>query len=191
MLSRPKREKASMIAPTEKVLTDLTQVCVVVRDIEASMKKYVETAGIGPWAVYDFGPPDVTNMFVRGKPAEFRYRLGMTWTKDRMWELIQPVGPSPFSEFLEEHGEAMHHTLVQHEGHSFDEVIRRFSERGCAPIMSFVFRGIRIAYLDTFRDLRMYLEVIERPPHLAVAPKRPATPPKSWYPYAPAPDHRW
>ncbi len=175
----------------QPVVTDLVQVCVVVRDLDAAMKRYVEIGGIGPWAVYEFGPPDLANILVRGKPAEFRYRLGMTWTRDRMWELIQPVGPSPFADFLEEHGESVHHTLVQHEGRSFDEVVRHFSERGCEPVMTFEFRGLRIAFLDTYKELKMYLEVIDRRAAPGVPLKRPVTPPHSWYPHEPAPDHRW
>lgn len=48
-----------MIAAIELLVTDLVQICVVVRDLDATMKCYVELAGIGPWAVYDFGPSHV------------------------------------------------------------------------------------------------------------------------------------
>ena len=92
----------------ERLFTDYVQVCVVVRDLTATMKNYVELAGIGPWAVYDFGPPDVSKIVVRGKPAPFRVKLALTWTKDRMWEIIEPVeGPSPYQEFLDRRGEGL------------------------------------------------------------------------------------
>ncbi|MEX2126725.1 MAG: VOC family protein [Xanthobacteraceae bacterium] len=180
---------STAIAP---IITDLVQVCVVVRDLDATMKSYVEVAGIGPWAVYDFGPPDVSKILVRGKPATFRVRLALTWTKDRMWEIIQPLeGHSPYQEFLDERGEGMHHTLVQHAGHKFDEVVGRFRAQGCAPLMTYEFRGTRIAIIDTVKELKMYVEVIERPAGAPVPPKRPPTPPAYWYPAGPPPDHNW
>jgi hypothetical protein len=181
-----------MSAMVQPFITDYVQVCVVARDLDATMKSYVELAGIGPWAVYDFGPPDVAKLYVRGKPAEFRVRLALTWTKDRMWEIIQPMeGLSPYQEFLDERGEGMHHTLVQHAGHKFEEVIERFRVQGCDTLMTLEFRGTRIAYIDTFRRLKMYVEIIERPPGAPTPPKRPATPPAYWYPAEPPPDYRW
>ena len=184
-----------MIAPIERLITDQAQVCVVVRDLDATMKKYVELAGIGPWAIFDFGPPDVTNIVVRGKPASFRVKLALTWTKDRMWEIIQPVeGPSPYQEFLDQRGEGVHHVLVQHADTKFDEVVERFRSRGCEALMTFSFRGTRFAFIDATTDLKMYLEILERPAGAVPAgqsPKRPSTPPAYWYPFEPGPDHIW
>jgi methylmalonyl-CoA/ethylmalonyl-CoA epimerase len=179
-------------AAIHPLITDYAQVCVVVRDLDATMKNYVEIAGIGPWAVYDFGPPDVANMRFRGRPVVSRAKLALTWTKDRMWEIIQPVeGPSPYQEFLRDRGEGLHHTLVQHAGHKFDEVLERFRAQGCEPLMTLEFRGTRVAYIDAFKELKMYIEIIERAPGVPFPPKRPASPPAYWYPAEPAPDHRW
>lgn len=180
-----------MSGKIESMITDLVQVCVVVRDLDAVMKNYVEIAGIGPWAVYDFGPPDVQNIRVRGEPASFRVRLAMSWTRDRMWEIIQPVGPSPYQEFIDRRGEGMHHTLVQHTGHRFDEAVARFVARGCEVLMTFEFRGIRFAFIDATKELKMYVELLERPGGAPTPPQRPATPPAYWYPHEPAPDHLW
>ena len=175
-----------------RLITDYVQVCVVVRDLERTMRDYVELAGLGPWAVYDFGPPDLTNIFIRGKPATLRVKLAFTWTGDRMWEVIQPVSPdSPYQEFLDSHGEGMHHVLAQHATHKFDEVVEKFRREGCEPLMTFEFRGTRIAYIDTFDRLKIYLEIIERAPGAPVPPRRPPTPPAYWYPAEPAPDHVW
>jgi hypothetical protein len=180
-------------ARLDRVITDLVQVCVVVRDLDATMKKFVELAGIGPWAVFDFGPPDVTNIKVRGKPATFRVKLALTWTQDRMWEIIQPVdGPSPYQEFLDERGEGMHHVLVQHAGRRFDEVIEHFRSRGCEPLMTFDFRGTPFCFIDATKELKMYVEVLNRPPPVpGQTLKRPTNPPAYWYPYEPGPDHKW
>jgi hypothetical protein len=181
-----------MTAPIERLITDLVQVCVVVRDLDATMRKFVELMGIGPWAVFDFGPPDVTNIRVRGEPASFRVKLAITWTGDRMWEIIQPVeGPSPYQEFLDEKGEGMHHVLVQHARHNFAEVVESFRRKGCEPLMTFDFRGTPFCFIDATRELKMYVEVLDRKIDPGRAPKRPATPPAYWYPYEPPADHKW
>jgi hypothetical protein len=153
----------------------------------------VELTGIGPWAVFDFGAPDVTDIVVRGKPTDFRVKLALTWTGDRMWEIIQPVsGPSPYQEFIDERGEGMHHVLVQHANHDFDQVVEHFRSRGCEPLMTFKFRGTQFCFIDATKQLKMYVEVLKRPPAVpGQVVKRPATPPASWYPYEPGPDHKW
>jgi methylmalonyl-CoA/ethylmalonyl-CoA epimerase len=181
-----------MMATISPMITNLVQVCVVVRNLEATMKDYVEIAGIGPWAVFDFGAPDVSNILVRGKPATFRVKLALTWTKDSMWEIIQPAdGHSPYNEFLDKRGEGMHHVLVQHSGHKFDEAIAHFRARGCELLMTFEFRGTRFAFIDATRELKMYLEIIERPPEMETPKTRPATPPAYWYPAEPPAGHVW
>jgi hypothetical protein len=38
----------------EPVFTETLQLGVVVRDLEATMRRYVDDYGIGPWEVYEF-----------------------------------------------------------------------------------------------------------------------------------------
>ena len=35
----------------------ITQIAVVVRDMDAALKSYTETLGWGPWSVFDYKPP--------------------------------------------------------------------------------------------------------------------------------------
>jgi methylmalonyl-CoA/ethylmalonyl-CoA epimerase len=47
---------------------------------------------------------------VYGKPATFELRVGFTSLGNTLLELLQPLDRvSPFSHFLEEHGEGIHH----------------------------------------------------------------------------------
>jgi hypothetical protein len=172
--------------PIPPLVTDLTQVCVVVRDLEATMKSFVELAGIGPWAVYDFAPPDVADIRLRGEPVEATSRIAIAWSGAQMWEIIQPVtGRSIFQEFLDENGEGVQHVLVKHAGREFDDVVAHFEGRGCPAMMTCVFRGTRFAFLDTRGPLKMILEVFERPPHAVERAGRPVSEPSSWYPHRP------
>ena len=38
----------------------VAQVAFVVRDLEAKMRAFHEDLGVGPWAIYTFGPPRVS-----------------------------------------------------------------------------------------------------------------------------------
>lgn len=166
------------------LVTGVEQVCVVVKDLDATISQYVERAGIGPWAVYTYDAPDLHNTKVRGQPVPFGMRLALAWTGSWMWEVIEPIhGPSIYQEFLDAKGEGMHHVLVRHSCSSLKEVIAEFSRRGCPPAMEGSFKGTNFAYIETEGPLRMTLEVVERPSHKGYT--RPE--PDYWYP-AP-PDH--
>ncbi|NLJ48422.1 MAG: VOC family protein, partial [Candidatus Atribacteria bacterium] len=49
---------------------DVIQVAHVVKDLDAAMKYFWENFHIGPWDIYTFGPPDVRDSMVRGKPSD-------------------------------------------------------------------------------------------------------------------------
>jgi hypothetical protein len=175
-----------MLAPVEPLVTGLAQISVVVRDVHATMKRYVEVAGIGPWAVYEFGPPEVTNIRLRGQPATFNALIAIAWTGESMWELIQPVdGSSIYQEFLDQRGDGMHHVLVRHAGHDMDETIKAFGKHGCEVAMSFERGGTRFAYIDATRHMKMILEVLQRPAAAGQQTAGPASKPSYWYPYDP------
>ena len=40
----------------EPLFTETLQVSVIVRDLDAAMRTYVDEYGIGPWNVYEFNP---------------------------------------------------------------------------------------------------------------------------------------
>jgi catechol 2,3-dioxygenase-like lactoylglutathione lyase family enzyme len=100
----------------------ITQIAVVVRDMEAALKTYTETLGWGPWSVFDYKPPLLHDTRVNGEPVG---------TDDRRrgvggrlgFELIQPVsGPSIYQEFLDSHGEGVQHIACMK--HSFEESLQ-------------------------------------------------------------------
>ena len=48
----------------------ITQIAVVVRDIEAALKTYTQTLGWGPWSVFDYKPPLLHDTRVKGEPVD-------------------------------------------------------------------------------------------------------------------------
>lgn len=86
-------------------ISSVDQVAVVVRDLDASVKRYVEEFGIGPWSVYTFSPDWIQGMTFRGKEQGYSMRLALADVGGMMYELIEPVqGPNSYQEFLDKHG---------------------------------------------------------------------------------------
>jgi len=147
-------------------LTHVNQIALVVRDLDASMRRYWEMLGIGPWRVYTYGPPLVKSMTYRGKLQDYRMRLALTQIGDLQLELIQPLsGETTYAEHLERKGEGLHHVGIFIA--SFDQALAEAAKRGYAVLQSG--RGFGrwgdggFAYLDTEASFGTILELIEVP----------------------------
>ena len=112
-------------------VTDVVQVCVVVRDLDASVRTYYDDYGIGPWAIYAFNPETVDDLRQGGEPVETAWRLAIAQVGSMMWELIQPLDDrSTYARFLAEHGEGVHHVAVGVD--SFENATAAARNRGMA-----------------------------------------------------------
>jgi catechol 2,3-dioxygenase-like lactoylglutathione lyase family enzyme len=147
-------------------LKHIDQVALIVRDLDASVRRYWEKLRIGSWKIYTYGPPLVPSMTYRGRVQSYQMRLAFTQVGDLQLELIQPLsGESIYREHLERKGEGMHHAGVFVA--SLDEAISEATRQGYSVIQSG--RGYGkwgdggYAYLDTEQPLGMILELIEVP----------------------------
>jgi hypothetical protein len=147
----------------EPVFADTVQVALVVRDIEASMRTYVERYGIGPWEIYEFNPETVEDMRANGEPLEASWRLALARVGNVMWELIEPLDDrSPYAGFLAAHGEGVHHVGMA--GAAYADTLAEFEAEGRVPLLSGRFRGIDFAYLPTDADLGVATEIFSAVP---------------------------
>jgi len=148
--------------PTIKV-SELYQACVVVHDLEQSIKRYQSTLGIGPWQIIDIDSSDLEEVTYHGRPAHHKFRAALTMAGPLQLELIQPVeGESIFRDFLQEHGEGLHHL-----GHirvdSLAESVRTLAEEGFPCLQSGYAAGGGYAYIDTVKALGVIVELLELP----------------------------
>jgi len=141
------------MASTEKVeVRQVLQVCVVVKDLQKTMERYWNLCGIGPWQIYTLVS---TNGAVRGKPESYSMKAAAAMIGDVTWELIQPLaGPSVYKEFLEEKGEGLHHVAVVVD--DFDKAVSTLGS-----LMDGTIHGIKMAYLDTEKELGAIFEVAD------------------------------
>jgi methylmalonyl-CoA/ethylmalonyl-CoA epimerase len=92
------------------------QIGFVTRDVEKSIRAWIDNLGIGPWTVLTFTEETMKNLKVDGKllTEPFKIIIAATQVGDTQIELIQPVyGATHLAKFLEEKGEGFHHIKEQ------------------------------------------------------------------------------
>ncbi len=111
---------------------NVVEVAIVTRDHQRTMEG-LWRLGIGPWQIYNFGPHNTENQTYRGKPSAFELTVCFAQSGNMIWELMEPVsgsGPTIFAEFLERHGEGIHHVAYDCNNIPFEERIAEFTRRG-------------------------------------------------------------
>jgi methylmalonyl-CoA/ethylmalonyl-CoA epimerase len=142
----------------EPVFTKTTQIGMVVRDLDATLRTFVDDYGIGPWEIYEFDSENAKDLCEGGQPVKRSWRLAITMVGQVMWELIEPLDDkSVYARFLAEKGEGVHHIAVATP--SFDDAVAAQAKRGRKLVLSGTFSGVKVAYLPTDRDLGVTIEI--------------------------------
>ena len=146
----------------EPVFDETMQLGIVVRDLEATVRRYQDDYGIGPWEFARIDLGDASDYREHGEPAERSNRIAMATVGGVMWELIEPLDEDGiYARFLAEKGEGVHHVAVATP--DFGEAVAR-AEREDGLMLRCEHSGVDIAYLDTRRDLGVVLEVFSGMP---------------------------
>jgi methylmalonyl-CoA/ethylmalonyl-CoA epimerase len=156
------------------------QICLVTRDIYRTMAGLVKV-GIGPWSVYTFGPDNCTDSTYRGEPSNHTMRVALAFSGEMMWEVIQPLeGRSIYTDFLDQHGEGIHHIASACDGLSYAEQLEKMQTLGYNIIQSGVWaQGVPFAYFDTEGDMSTTIELFDIPEDFDMPE------PEEWFPAAP------
>ncbi|MBW1739488.1 MAG: VOC family protein, partial [Deltaproteobacteria bacterium] len=97
-------------SPAKVKATELTQVGLVVKDVQKTAENYWNILGIGPWDIYELHAPVLSDVVYHGKPTQFSMKLGVAMVGKVQLGLFEPVsGDSIYSDFLAEYGEGLHH----------------------------------------------------------------------------------
>ena len=104
----------------------LTQVGVVVKDIESAVEK-LKLLGIGPFTQLNL-PPDRVEYF-RGEVMDAEFDIRSTVMGNVQLELIQPLsGDSPHREFLDSKGEGIQHVMCMVD--DLEKTVNELTEKG-------------------------------------------------------------
>ncbi|ADB50696.1 conserved hypothetical protein [Conexibacter woesei DSM 14684] len=141
------------------------QIGIVVHDLDRALARYERALGGGPWRIWTYGPRNVPRLTYRGADAAFEMRVALSSSVPQI-ELIEAIsGPSIYTEWLDRHGEGLHHLGMFEE--DVDGGIARMAAQGFDLMQSG--RGYGrdgdggFLYFDTAAELGVILELIEVP----------------------------
>lgn len=139
---------------------NITQVCVVVRNLEESAKNYCDLFGMKMPEVYFVPPEEITHAKYKGRPAKCQTKLVVFKMGTILLELIEPDKnyPSVWKDFLDEHGEGIQN--ISFAVPDFKEVIDRLDSEGLPVIHIGEFEpGKCWANVDTRKKLGIILNL--------------------------------
>ena len=139
----------------------VSQIAIVVRDIDDALEKYTRTLGWQPWNVYEHKPPALHDTYLRGKPTDYTMIGAEVHVGPIVVELIEPVdGPSIYKEWLDSHGEGLHHIAVMRATPEESDATQDHFDKLGAPVLmeGRIGETIRFYYLDSEPLLKVIFE---------------------------------
>ena len=141
--------------------TDMVcQVAIITADIESTSRAWADLLGVPvpPWKLTD--EASKSHIAYRGETTEARAKLAFFDLGQVRLELIEPVGrPSTWGEFLDEHGDGIHHIAFFVKG--MDEVLARLDAHDIPLVQRGDYTGGRYGYVDGSKSLGAILELLE------------------------------
>ena len=142
-------------------IPEISQIALVVEDLEEAMDRYRLVLGLEPWEVYRVGPPEQETGTYYGQSANQSFDIGDFYRGDLEIEIIEPIdGPSVHRDFLEEGGEGIHHVTR----FDFDdpyEIADAFEDAGVPMVRSGRRYDTHYVYVDTTEILDgIYFETL-------------------------------
>ncbi len=138
------------------------QIAWVTRDLEKSMKAWVDNLKVGPWTVLTFTEKTLKYLDINGNRVNepFKFLIGISWIGEIQLELIQPVyGPMIYEAFIQKHGEGLHHFKERVSQGDIDEVLKEYKEKGIEVTQTGQFKEDFHYYLNTEPKLDFVLEL--------------------------------
>ena len=139
------------------------QINIVVRDIEKAARKWGELLGIPTPEIRMNHLEGGENYTYRGQPVSCDLKVADIPMNGFVIELHEPIGgPSSFQEFLDKHGNGVHHIGFE-VGERRDEVIQELSEAGYDTNRTLgIYPGSSWTIVDSEEDLGVNLNIKPR-----------------------------
>lgn len=138
----------------------ITQVGIVVKDIEASAKRYAKIFGVDVPEIIITDVPEVAHTQLRGQPSPARAKLAFFKMGQVSLELIEPIGgPSTWKEFLDQHGEGVHHIAFEVKG--MEGVLKNLEAEAIPVLQRGDYTGGQYVYVGSEAALGTVVELLE------------------------------
>jgi methylmalonyl-CoA/ethylmalonyl-CoA epimerase len=140
--------------------TTITQVGIIVRDIESKARAWSEILCLPMPEIMISDAYERAQTEYEGKPSHARVKQAFFQMGQVNIELIEPVGePSTWKDQLDEHGDSLHHIAFNIEGIS--EKVAYLEAKGLSLVQRGEYTGGRYAYVDGSVQLGAILELLE------------------------------
>jgi hypothetical protein len=141
----------------------ITQISLVVRDLESRLQAYHEAFGWGPWKIYEAdGETIMHDCEMDGKPCDFfNVRWAETQVGDLNFELIEPRGgDNPWQRILDRNGEGIGSIAVMFKTREESEKVKaQFQDMGLEiTAVGRIGDHIEWYYLDTEPGFKCIIE---------------------------------
>lgn len=140
--------------------TTITQVAIIVRDIETRAKAWADLLGVPVPEIKVTAPVELAQTEYEGAPTPARARLAFFHLGQVDLELIEPIdGPSTWKDQLDQHGDSLHHIAFHIQG--MPEKLAYLSAKGIPLVQRGEYSGGRYAYVASAPQLGAILELLE------------------------------
>jgi methylmalonyl-CoA/ethylmalonyl-CoA epimerase len=143
-------------------LPPVSQIGLIVEDVDKVAGYYSSLFGVGPWTIYDFAPH--VHIY-NGEQTYAKIRMGKAMWGNVELELLRPLeGVSPHMDWYLKYKQGLHH--LGFFINNYDELYGKFIAEGFKPLLvssSHVenYNGdIRICYFDTDKAVGVLFEII-------------------------------
>jgi methylmalonyl-CoA/ethylmalonyl-CoA epimerase len=151
------RNPDGSIRPT---FTDITEVVMVVEDLDASVKLQWEQFGIGPWDIWTLDETTVSDQVVKGRAQGYAIKIAYAKIGNIHWELIQPLDTkSTYYEQLKTHGEGVHNIVFATE--DYDATLAAMQGCGIGSHIGGTWFGTRFMNFASRPDLPVIAEIYD------------------------------
>jgi len=141
-------------------LPDATQICLAVRDLQKTIAYCKNVLGIGPFVTPEIHYDE--KYYLGNSIPDSEWIMGFASLGPIELELSQPTkGPSIYRDFIEEHGEGLHH--IGFDIDDLDSKLERCQELGIRVLCTGRTAAGGFAHLDTAIDGSTLIELIQRP----------------------------
>lgn len=126
----------SEFAMDNSFLGKIVEVCFATEDAQRTMEGLVRL-GVGPFRVYTFTSETVEEQTYRGEPSPFALTVCFATNDDLTFEIMQPLsGRTVIREFLDQHGEGIHHIAFDCNNAPWETRLKMFADRGFSATQS-------------------------------------------------------
>jgi len=143
---------------SKPLLPGVSQIGVVVKDVDKTVEFFSSVLGIGPWRTVEVTR---TKEQITAGASPYRVKLGFASFGPVQVELIQVLeGETIHSQFLKEKGEGLHHLGFYVS--NIDEIVAELGKHGIGVLQSVRGPGSGFAYMDTDSVGGVIVELIQR-----------------------------